>query len=229
MFKPTFFCLPHPLHQHVKDLSYFPFFWASVSYNLIYLKRYKTCFWGNILETFLGENSISTTFPLPPPPPSHRTPGTIYCFGNRPGTFPPKKIKVKDLDLLFTKTLCVAEFPRKSKEKCNPFKLSYHTAHAFRGSGTAINSQSRFWVPSSLSHQQLTFVHRHHRRSWSYQTCLRGLWKCALGSERERKVSSPIRTPPLILLDESPFITSHASHSNQSFQSLNRLRPHLLH
>lgn len=162
--------------------------------------------------------------PAPPPPPGLPV---QYCFGNRPGTFPPKKIKDKDLDLLFTKTLYVAEFPRNSKEKCNPFMLSYHTAHAFRGSGTAINSQSRFWMPSSLSHQQLTFVHRHHRRSWSYQTCLRGLWKCALGFERE--VSSPNRTPPLILLDESPFITSHASHSNQSFQSLNRLRPHLLH
>lgn len=52
MFKPTLFCLPHPLHQHVKDLSYFPIFWASVSENLIYLKRYKTCFLGQIFRKF---------------------------------------------------------------------------------------------------------------------------------------------------------------------------------
>lgn len=84
-------------------------------------------------------------------------------------------------------------FQESRKKNATPlcWAITQHTR-----SGTAINSQSRFWVPSSLSHQQLTFVHRHHRRSRSYQTCLRGLWKWALGSERERERCRPLLEHP---------------------------------
>lgn len=110
---------------------------------------------------------MRTPYELLPSPRHHTwTPGTIYCFGNRPGTFPPKKIKV----VIYKNSMC-SRMPKKVERKIQPLyvELSQSTriqgfrngnklAVLFLGAVITVTPTAHFRTPTSQKILELSNV-----------------------------------------------------------------------